>query len=53
MSDDYKIDVLNSIKNVIKQYPGKYKLVNEFLLKLIYSEKKYQFIKTAIEVMEY
>lgn len=35
MSDDYKIDVLSSIKNVIKQYPGKYKLVNQFLIKFI------------------
>ena len=31
MSDDYKIDVLSSIKNVIKQYPGKFKLLEERL----------------------
>ena len=53
MSDDYKIDILNSIKNVIKQYPAKYKLINEFLVKFIEVEKKEEFIKTIIEVMEY
>jgi hypothetical protein len=35
MSDDYKIDVLSSIKNVVKQYPAKYKLINQFLIKFI------------------
>lgn len=36
MSDDYKIDVLGSIKNVVKQFPGKYSLVNAFLLRFMH-----------------
>jgi hypothetical protein len=53
MSDDYKIDVLGSIKNVIKQFPNKYQLVNSFLLKFMQTEKQYEFTKTAVEVMEF
>lgn len=53
MSDDYKIDVLNSVKNVIKQYPAKYRLVNSFLARFIEAEKKEEFVRTVIEVMEY
>lgn len=53
MSDDYKIDVMGSIKNVIKQFPAKYKLINEFLVKFMQQEKKYEFSKAAVDVMEY
>jgi len=53
MSDDYKIDLLGSIKNVVKQFPAKYSLVNKFLLRFMHQEKKYDFTKTAVEVMEF
>ena len=53
MSDDYKVDVLGSVKNVIKQYPSKYRLVNQFLLRFIEGETKPQFLRTTLEVMEF
>lgn len=53
MSDDYKIDVLESIKNVVRQFPGKFELVNSFLLRFMHQERKYDFTKSAVDVMEF
>lgn len=36
---DYKIDVVRSLVNVLKTYPGKYKLINKFMGLLLVTEK--------------
>lgn len=35
MSNDYKVDVVKSLVNVLKTYPKQYVLVNNFLLSIM------------------
>jgi len=38
MSNDYKVDVVKSLVNVLKTYPKQYGLVNNFLLSIMQKE---------------
>ena len=38
MSNDYKVDVVKSLTNVLKTYPKQYPLVNNFLLSIMQKE---------------
>lgn len=53
MSNDYKVDVVRSLVNVLKTYPKQYGLVNQFLLSIMQKEDSDQVRREIVEVMGY
>ncbi len=53
MSNDYKVDVVKSLVNVLKTYPKQYGLVNNFLLSIMQKEESDDVKKEIVEVMKY
>lgn len=52
MSDEFKIDILKSIKSLVKAYPKRAKTVLSFLFNCLKSEGTYEFKKAAIDIVE-
>ena len=53
MSIEYKRDVFKSLTNVLKTYPKKYELINNFMLAIIKKEDSELIKSQAIEVMNF
>ena len=53
MSDEFKIDILRSIKNLVKQIPKRFKVVLNFLGNCLKSEGTYEFKKNAVDIIEF
>ncbi|KRX03144.1 Coatomer/clathrin adaptor appendage, Ig-like subdomain [Pseudocohnilembus persalinus] len=52
MSDDFKIDILRSIKSLIKSVPKRSKTVLQFLSNCLKAEGTYEFKKQAVDIIE-
>lgn len=52
MSDEFKIDILRSIKNLIKTIPSRSKTVLSFLQNCLKSDGNYDFKKYTIDIIE-
>lgn len=52
MSDEFKIDILRSVKNLVKNAPKRNKTVLQFLSNCLKSEGNYDFKKYAVDVIE-
>jgi coatomer protein complex subunit gamma len=52
MSDEFKIDILRSIKHIIKTIPKRNKIILSFLSNCLKTEGNYEFKKYAIEIVE-
>lgn len=52
MSDEFKIDILRSIKSLVKNIPKRSKSVLSFLASCLKSDGTYEFKKYAIDIIE-
>ena len=52
MSDEFKIDILRSIKNLVKQIPKRSKTVLSFLGNCLKSDGTYEFKKNAVDIID-
>lgn len=52
MSDEFKIDILRSIKHLVKEIPKRSKVVLNFLSNCLKSEGTYEFKKNAVDIIE-
>lgn len=53
VSDEFKIDIVQSTKGLIKRSPKKYKSILIFLQNCMRGESKVQFKKNCVEKIEY
>lgn len=53
MSTEYKRDVVKSLVNVLKTYPKKYDLINQFLISIMKKEESYAIKSDIIEVLNF
>ena len=53
MSTEYKRDVVKSLVNVLKTYPKKYDLINQFLINIMKKEESYAIKSDVIEVLNF
>jgi len=52
MSDEFKIDILRSIKSLVRSVPKRYKTVLQFLGQCLKSEGNYEFKKYCVDIIE-
>jgi len=52
MSDEFKVDILNSVKGLVKQLPKKYKVIMVFLFNCMKNEGNTDFKMQCIEIVE-
>ena len=53
ISDEFKIDIIYSIKGLLARAPKKYKSILNFLANCLKTESKFQFKKHCLERIEY
>ncbi len=52
MSDEFKTDILRSVKSLVRMVPKRSKTVLHFLSNCLKSEGNYDFKKYAIDIIE-
>lgn len=52
MSDEFKIDILRSVKNLVRSAPKRSKTVLYFLGNILKSEGNYELKKYAVDIIE-
>jgi hypothetical protein len=53
MTEEFKIDILKSIKNILKNIPKQFRIVLNFLQNSLKGEGSLEFKKKAVQMIEY